>query len=470
MSSKSKYIRLIKDTGIFALGNLGSKLILFFLVPLYTNYMTTEEYGIADLISTLSELIMPFVSLVVFDAVQRFALSKDERSQDVLLCGLLTCCVGSLITFVITPLIGMYSAISEWKWFLSVFVVLSMFANVEKNYLKAKDQNVLFSVLSIIQTAVLATCNIVFLCLGGMGVAGCLLSTCIACSVPVFGSFAFGGLVSDLRNAEFDIELLKRMLTFSAPLILNNVSWWAIHSFDKVFLERIIGAAALGLYTVATKMPSLVNVMTSIFSQAWGISSVREYESSNDADYYSSVLQVLVLIVYGFTILLVSLIRPFMAVYVGRDFADAWRYVPLLLVAAAFYSVGSYYGSMYGALKKSVNNMITTFVSAAVCIVITVVSVPRVGVWGAIAGTLISYAVLMVSRFFDVRRFISVDAGGWRFAASTMIITVHAIIVSTANADTLVLSAVLIAGFLLLNYRTLQSMIRHFGHNQIVRR
>ena len=65
-------------------GSVGSKLILFLLVPLYTNYMTTEEYGSADLVFTVAQLLVPFVSAVIFDAVVRFGLMKTQRHQDVL--------------------------------------------------------------------------------------------------------------------------------------------------------------------------------------------------------------------------------------------------------------------------------------------------------------------------------------------------------------------------------------------------
>ena len=71
-----KYKALFKDTIIFAIGNLGSKMILFFLVPLYTNYLTTEEYGTADLIFTVAQLVVPVVSLTIYDAVIRFGLDK----------------------------------------------------------------------------------------------------------------------------------------------------------------------------------------------------------------------------------------------------------------------------------------------------------------------------------------------------------------------------------------------------------
>ena len=72
-----KYTILLKDTFIFALGSFGSKIILFFMVPLYTNYMTTEEYGIADLVFTVAQFLTPIMSIVIHDAVIRYGLSKE---------------------------------------------------------------------------------------------------------------------------------------------------------------------------------------------------------------------------------------------------------------------------------------------------------------------------------------------------------------------------------------------------------
>lgn len=62
----NKYNKLVKDTLIFALGSIGSKFILFFLVPLYTNCLTTEQYGIADLVFTIAQIFIPIISLVIF--------------------------------------------------------------------------------------------------------------------------------------------------------------------------------------------------------------------------------------------------------------------------------------------------------------------------------------------------------------------------------------------------------------------
>ena len=66
---KSKYKSLLKDTAIFAVGNMGSKMILFLLVPLYTNCLTKEEYGISELVFTLAQLLTPFFTVAIHEAI-----------------------------------------------------------------------------------------------------------------------------------------------------------------------------------------------------------------------------------------------------------------------------------------------------------------------------------------------------------------------------------------------------------------
>ena len=87
MASRIK--TLLKDTLVFGLGNLGTKLILFLMVPLYTNFLSDAEYGIADLVFTIAQLMSPFLSVVIFDAIIRFGLSEKEKKEDIILVGVI---------------------------------------------------------------------------------------------------------------------------------------------------------------------------------------------------------------------------------------------------------------------------------------------------------------------------------------------------------------------------------------------
>lgn len=405
----SKYKNLLKDTMIFALGSFGSKVILFFLVPLYTNYLTADEYGIADLISTFSQLIIPITSLMISSAVIRFGMMKSEKSEDVIVNAF--CVIGFSIvtTFMIIFLLGWYAPVKEWRWYLFVQVILSNIAEIEKTYLKVKNKNKIFSIISVFQTLILAITNVLLLTIFNQGVRGYIIANIAGALVGVIIAFFAGNLYNDLSEGSFNMDLLKRMIMYSSPLIFGNISWWVIHSSDKIMIQAMLSASALGIYTVATKIPSLINVIIAIFSQAWGISSIKEIESTKKTDFISSVFNLYSTTVFGAAILLITFIKPFMNIYVGNDFKGSWIYTPLLLAAAAFFSLSVFISSLYSALQKTKNDMWTTILCAVINLIVNYIGISFLGVWGAIIGTVTAYFICAVVRIIDINRFLKIN-------------------------------------------------------------
>ena len=76
MNVNKKYSYLAKNTLLFTIANLSNKLIVFFLLPFYTAYLSMEEYAIIDLISITQQLIFPIVTLDITEAVIRFGIEK----------------------------------------------------------------------------------------------------------------------------------------------------------------------------------------------------------------------------------------------------------------------------------------------------------------------------------------------------------------------------------------------------------
>ncbi|MBR0208112.1 MAG: polysaccharide biosynthesis C-terminal domain-containing protein [Oscillospiraceae bacterium] len=455
----SRYKSLLKDTLIFGLGNFGTKLILFLMVPLYTNYMSDAEFGIADLVFTIAQLMAPFISVVIFDAVIRFGLSQNEKRENVLLVGVVVWGMSVILGLLLTPIIGLYRTMNEWKWYLYIYVISSIADSIGYCYLKAKGKNKLYALLSVIQTALMASLNVYFLVYRSMGIRGYLLAYIISeISVDICLFFA-ADVGLDLKKAQFDRDLFKRMVLFSSPLILNNVSWWVIQSSDKVMVEAMISAAALGIYTAAAKIPALINVMVTIFQQAWGISAVREFESSNDREYYSTVLRYLFLFISGACIVFVAFMKVFMTHYVGKDFHEAWHYVPLLLVSAVFAGIAGYFGSMYSALKKSVNNMLSTATAAFVNIVVNFILIPVMGIWGAVIGTLAAYLTIAFARLFDVKRFVTIDIR-WRIFLPTLLILIVQAALVSIDYHVYLVSALAAAAYLALNFSDLATLVK----------
>ena len=76
--NRSKY--LLKNAAVFAMGSIGTKMIAFFLVPLYTNLLSTSEYGVVDLVTTISTVLAPMLILNINEAVMRFSLDEHALS------------------------------------------------------------------------------------------------------------------------------------------------------------------------------------------------------------------------------------------------------------------------------------------------------------------------------------------------------------------------------------------------------
>ena len=101
---REKYHKLFNNSLLFTIGNLGSKLITFIMLPLYTYKMSTSEFGVTDLAQTTITLLLPIIYLSIFDAVLRFGLDKDSDEQAILINAFFLTCMSSLITVSYTHL------------------------------------------------------------------------------------------------------------------------------------------------------------------------------------------------------------------------------------------------------------------------------------------------------------------------------------------------------------------------------
>ena len=457
MNDKSK--SLIKDTITFAIGTIGSKLILFILVPLYTNCLTPEEYGIADLVFTLSQLILPFVCLGIYHAVIRFGLDKNESADNVLLCGLFICLLGALFTVCITPIFALYESLKPWKWYFCSYIILQMFYMVFQNYAKSIGKNKTYAVVNIVYTLVLALLNILFLLYRNLGIRGYLIANILAVGVVVIILMFSCGVFTLWKRAKFNALTLKKMLKYSMPLILDGIIWWVIQSSNKLFVENILGNEQLGFYTVATKIPALMYVVVTIFSQAWGISTIKEVDNENDSNFYSSIFSIYTCLIFFICIALVAVIKPFMKIYVSEVYFTSWRYIPLLLVGNAFLAIADFFGVFYNALKMPVKNMFVSLVSAVISVLISLLLMVHIGIWASVLSTFFAYFIMMWVRLVDVRRYIHVLINWKLFLFNQLLLIAFAVLI-VLDFYILITSAIVIVLFTIVNRKDILGILK----------
>ena len=455
---ENKYKKLLSNTLIFAIGNFGSKLIMFFFVPLYTNVLSTNEYGIAELVTTFSTLLVPIISLGIGEAVLRFGLYKDINKNAVIKNSFIVLICGSVLMVIISPLLGLYKPINDYIVELVTITILTAFRTSLQYYAKAIDKNKVFAVDSILYTFILALFNVIFLIAVPLGISGYLLSYIIAGIISCLYLTLRSIKIKNIIIQNIDFSLLKKMLKYSAPLIANSISWWVFHSTDKIMIQHYISNDAVGLYTVASKIPSLVNTVTYFFSQAWTISAISEYDEDRDVNYYNNTFRYFNSILCIIISALLLVLKPFMSVYVGPNFLLSWQFVPLLLVAAVFQNYSNFFGPFFSSANKNMNVMLTTLAGAGANVILNAVLIPKIGSQGAVIATVISYAIVSVYRILASRKYLPIKIEKLSTFGSVLLIVVQSICVGY-EFHSLHISIVTIILICLLNFTTYRELI-----------
>jgi len=201
-----------------------------------------------------------------------------------------------------------------------------------------------------------------------------------------------------------DRVLLRRMLVYSLPLVPNLLSWWFVSVSGRYVVLWHSGVVAAGLFTAASKMPALVNIVASVFQQAWQYSTAREIGSPDRGAFFGAVLRGYSLATLSAAGLVIALNRPISRLMLQTEFSEGWRYVPLLMLAATFGVMTIFFGTFYQALMSSRVLMVSTMLGAVVNVVLAVVLVPFMGPWGAGLAGAVAYALVLVVRARDLRR------------------------------------------------------------------
>lgn len=406
MQSRGKY--LLKNVISFTFGKLGSKLITFFLVPLYTYALSTEEYGTVDLITTVCTVLMPILILNIGEAIMRFCLDKGADHRKIMSTGLVILLVGTVIGLLLIPISRLIPQFGSYGLMTYGYVISAAYMQVFLCYLRGQEKLNAYAVGNIIHTAVVAGLNILFLVGFQWGVQGYFLANILANAVTAVYAAVIGRLDRAIRAFSLDKGLSLAMIRFSVVLIPNAFMWWIINSSDRIMVTAMVGTAANGIYAVAYKVPSLLSSLSGIFNQAWSYSAIREEESEDKTEYHNQMYHHMVQILTILTAGLLMIIKPFLSIYVTPEFYEAWMYTPYLLIGFVFLSLATFLSTSYTVHKDSLAFLLSSLLGAAVNIVLNFLLIPLMDVSGAALATCISYISVFLFRVFNTRRYVKI--------------------------------------------------------------
>lgn len=395
--------RMLKTTLIYFIGNFGSKILSFFLLPIYTYWLNPEQFGEIDLLLNIIPLIGPIFTLQATEVIFRFLFeckTLDEKKENITNAFFIF--IFGFFVFLVIYL--PYSIITNFKYtflFGMYFFVLYLGIFIQQ-IMRGLKKNISYSFTGIISTLVYGIVNI--LLIKTMKEKSLLIAPILASTlVFIFGIYSTKFL-SYINLKMINLKVIKKQLNYSLPLVPNQICWWFNGVVGKYIINYYIGISANGILAVATRFPNLLSTIMQIYLLAWTENSICEYKSSDKDEYYSKNLNNLMeFLLFGISGILI-IIKIYFSYYINENYLKAFNLIPFLLIAMFFNCTSTFLGSIYTASQNTKGAFYTTIYAAFFNVLFSFLLIPKYGLLGYTFANIISYILFFFIRYKDIKK------------------------------------------------------------------
>lgn len=398
-----------KNTIYLSFCDIFSKGIQFILLIVYSYFMSISEYGVVDLIGTISSLLLMIIGLNISESMFRNIASAtlEEDLKSNFSNAIFVYLLSSVIVFPIILIFKNWS-LKEYIFIMYLYIVLCGFFNMISLFLKAQNKIKLYMIYNVLCCTLLFIFGLVFVISVEDKVYGYIYSMLFTYIIMIIIGIFFAKLYKYFSLNLINCYMILSMLKYCLPLILNNVSWWLVNLSDRLIIIHFLGEADNGIMSMAHKFPSVLSLLFGVFLQAMQLFAY----SSNDLLQYKKsseeIIKYLILFMALLVMILNTFIELFTKLFLPFEYYDSYRYVGLLSIGIVFYCLSTYYGIIYGIFKKSVSSTISTIIGGVLNFILCILLIKPLGLYASPISTLISYVFIFVYRYFTTQKLLPV--------------------------------------------------------------
>jgi O-antigen/teichoic acid export membrane protein len=440
----------VKQSFVWGLGGVLTKVVSFAMLPLYTHYLAPAEYGIWELLDLLMSLLGMMLNMGLTAAILKYyaaAETADERRRVISTCfvfvlvtGLSVFAVGTTAIPVLTRLLFGPGVTSIYLFLSFTLSVMAYVATVPYTLLRAKDRAQLLVTYDTIGNAAGLALNLVFVMVFKLGLLGVLLSPLLVGTVKTV--LVFFWTRYDI-GFSIDRARLRQLLVFGGPLVLSNLTMFALNFSDRFFLRELRSLEVVGVYAVGYKFGYMLNFLViQPFNMMW---QGRMFVIHKQPDYVRIFRNMFVL----YSVLLIgsglglALFGPaFVPMMVDARYAGAARIIPVVTLAYVFLGMGYFLQvGMFLAARTGLIGLVSAIASVAT-LILNYVLIGFFGMMGAAWATLFGFMILACGSCYFSQRVCPMALGLGRaskalFLAAGVFIASEFLVVQGSAAEVL---------------------------------
>ncbi|HEU4736534.1 MAG TPA: lipopolysaccharide biosynthesis protein [Solirubrobacterales bacterium] len=464
----SGYLRRLATTGAaYTAASIVSKLIAVALLPLYTRYLTTEDYGAAEVLFAAVVAFSIVVRFGLIEAVLRFYYKEDEDPDRVLASSFAALFwFATAAALIALPFAGPISEAllndpgtdpateltAEQATDLVRISIGGLWVLTLMEYLltifRLEERARAFFATTILNVFAAIALTVVLVVGADEGARGLLIG-----SYGSGAAFVVALIVVHRRRISllFDTALLRRLLRFGLPTMPAELSLYGLNFVDRIIIIRTLGLAEAGLYSLAVKFAQGVNVLARGFQLAWPPLAYSIRDDGEARRFYAVVVTWFVagasFVVVGMWLLSRWIVRALAA----PKFFESYEAIGLLSAAAALYALYMVLVVILGRTGRTEFNFPATAAALAANVALNLLLVPPLGIVGAGIALVASYLVVLVMMYGFTQRFFSVPYEWGRLArvilVSAALVGIGELLLPTDGFAGLVLRVLLLLAY-----------------------
>lgn len=404
--STSSGNKVLINSIIYSGSGLLLKCFSFFMLPIYTAYLTTEDYGITSIVTSFTITASYIVAFSLYSAVMRFYVDvKDDPEKQRRFYGTIVTFVflsslvfGIILTLLRKP-VSKY-LFSNVDYFPLIFVCLiSLIFNCQHtifdNILRSQQKALKSSIFSIAYFFLTLTMNLIFVAGMKLGALGTLLASLIGYLVYTL-YFVVEMTVNHTIKFCLDLGLLKSALKYSVPIMPHNLSTQIALFVSKLLISGSGSLSSLGVYTVATQFGNIADTIQCYVDSAYG-PWLYEKLHNREKDFRKTIKGNVNLLIsaIGFFFIGISLFaQDYIVLFINKSYVEAWIYVPLIVTVFAIKTAYYFYVEVLFYYKEASRKLFwATLTSSFVNVILSYFLIPVWSVYGSILADAVSMLI-----------------------------------------------------------------------------
>jgi len=417
--------QLAKETAIYGLSNIIGRFLNWMLVPMYTRVLqNTGEYGVVTNIYAWTALLLVILLYGMETGFFRFINKKEENEPMCIYTTTLYSITFTSILFIasallfhnpVSNILG-YGGHSEYIGMMSCIVAVDAICCIPFAYLRYQNRPVRFAAIKLFNIFLNISLNIFFLVLcpklnhshpelvnwfyrPDYGVGYIFVANTFTTAIT------FLLLTPDMLpaiRAKFDFQRLKKMIRYSAPMLILGIAGIFNQTADKIlfpflFEDKAFADSQLGIYGACFKIAVVMVMFIQAFRYAYEPFIFAKNRDSDNKKSYSEAMK------YFFLFSLVIFLGVMFYIDLIKYFVDSTYYpglnvVPIVMLGELFFGI---YYNLSIWYKLTDRTHWGAYFSVAGCVLTVAIIIGFVPHYGFIACAWASFASNLLMMFLS---------------------------------------------------------------------